>query len=252
MIIIRILVVFFSIIWFLITLRMDPPKKQKVFVGVVSGLLVFFFVGIPIIRALTAEKIEPIVPQQEFADTVGIPQFYKSLSIWVGMRPLVYNNVDFSSPRLLQPFKNLDEAINYPIIIQIDDSGQLLVSCFIRSLNGRVSGEIIDNEFVDNPGDYFDRNYSKSTVEVVGQDGIPVLQISFDTDDVMEIFGVFYFEKEGKNMLAFLGDGAHIVGEYKVAQERVKELSVTRIFEYPSKEKFGVLNPNRPIRTKEM
>ncbi|MGC9314085.1 MAG: hypothetical protein ACP5G4_00490 [bacterium] len=249
MTIIKIAIAIFSILWFLITLRLDAPKKQKIFVGISMGLLVFFFLIFPIIKALTAEEEPTIIPTFEYADTAGIPQFYKSLSIWVGMRPLVYENVDFSSPRLLQPFRNLDSAIDYPIIIEIDATGQLLVSCVIRSLDGKISGEIIDNEFVDNPDGYFDRNYSKGTVEVIGKKGIPVLQISFDTKDVMEIYGVFYFLKEGKTMLAFLGDGCHIVGDYRVVQEKVEELSIGRIFEYPSAEKIGVLNPKRPIRS---
>lgn len=251
MAVIKILIAIFSIIWFLVTLRLDAPRKQKIFVGIVMGILVILFLIVPLIKAITKEKEPTIEVTQEFADTSGIPQYYESLSIWVGMRPLVYESVDFSRPRLLQPFQNVDKEIDYPIIIQIDETGQLLVSCVVRSLDGTVSGEIVDNEFTDNPGGYFDRNYSKSTVEVIGRKNIPVLQISFDTENVMEIFGVFYFEKDDKNMVAFLGDGAHIVGEYQVAKDRIEELSVGRIFEYPGDENLGVLNPNRPIRTRE-
>jgi len=252
MTVIKIIIAILSILWFLVTLRLDAPRKQKIFVGIVMSALVLLFLIFPIIKAITAEEEPVVVPTYEYADTAGIPHFYKSLAIWVGMRPLVYENVDFSTPRLLQPFRNLDAAIDYPIIIEIDETGQLLVSCVIRSLDGKVSGEILDNEFVDNPGGYFDRNYSKGTVEVIGKKGIPVLQISFDTQDVMEIYGVFYFQKEGKTMLAFLGDGAHIVGDYRAVQEKVEELSIGRIFEYPSENKIGALNPKRPIRTREL
>ncbi len=251
MAVIKILIAIFSIIWFLVTLRLDSSRKQKVFVGIVMGILVIVFLIVPIIKAFSGEEEQPLPKANIYADTTGIPQYYESLAIWVGMRPLVYNNVDFSRPRLLQPFRNLDEALDYPIIIQIDETGQLLISCVVRSLDGTVSGEIVDNEFTDNPGGYFDRNYSKSTVEVIGGRDIPVLQVSFDTENVMEIYGVFYFIKDGENMLAFIGDGAHIVGDYKVARDRIEELSVGKIFEYPSENQLGALNPNRPIRTRD-
>jgi len=248
---IKILIAIFSIIWFLVTLRMDSTRKQKIFVGIAMSALVIAFLIVPIVKGFSNEEEIALPINNEYADTVRVPQFYESLTIWIGLNPLTYNNVDFSIPRLLQPFRQVDPDISYPIIIQIDEAGQLLVSCVVRGLDGTVSGEILDNEFTDNPGGYFDRNYCKNTVEVIGREKIPVLQVTFDTDDIMELYGVFYFEKDDQNMVAFLGEGLYIVGEYKVAKDKIVEMSVGRMFEYPGDTYPGVLNPNRPVRTRD-
>ena len=82
-----------------------------------------------------------------------------------------------------------------PLSIRKGASG-LLVSAIIRSIEGDIVGRLQDNKWVSNPSDYFRINYDTSTLEVIGEYDVPLLQIEYLDGSTVTICGVFCVEED--------------------------------------------------------
>ena len=81
-------------------------------------------------------------------------------------------------------------GMNYPLVVRLTKEG-LLISVEVRSLDKRIVAKLRENEWVINHNNYFQRNYDKSAIEVIDQDGIPVLQVELINPNSLRLGGVF-------------------------------------------------------------
>jgi len=239
-VIVEFILVVISVIAIAVEFRLKRPKTEKIIVCVISGILVAVFGIYPLLEPEEGEvEIEETSVVHHEILQKGIPRTYKELTFRMGSDMLDYYDVDLSYPRLLQPFKNRE--YDYPIEIWVDETGQLLISLIVRSIDGKIAGELFDNELVENPNNYFDRNYTKYGVEVVDKDLRPVFQIRIDETGLVYIYGVFYVEKDGEYLIVFISGSSYIIGDYKLIREEIESRINIRAFEYPSSTNLGIL-----------
>ena len=60
----------------------------------------------------------------------------------------------------------------------------------------RIIAKIHGNEWVLNPNNYFRRNFDRSSLEVIDEYDIPVLQIEYLDEQRIKIGGIFYLEED--------------------------------------------------------
>jgi hypothetical protein len=80
-----------------------------------------------------------------------------------------------------------------PLSLKVTKQG-LVVSAMVYSLDGKIVAEIIDNNWVINPNNYFRKNFDSHALEVIDQYNIPMLQIDYLAPDEVRIGGLFRAE----------------------------------------------------------
>ena len=140
----------------------------------------------------------------------------------------------FIDGRPIRPFKILC-GLDYPITIVLKNDN-IFITARVSSLDGRTVAELNNNEWSVNPNNYFDRNYNGSTLEVIDEYSIPILQIELVNQNTVRIGGVFY---DG-NRLIIISEHLKIVGG-PMSEEKILEgcRDLKRIFAYPSNQHFG-------------
>ena len=121
-------------------------------------------------------------------------------------------------------------------------NGQLKVSTIIRSPDGKLVAQIIDNEWKINPRNIFDRNYSDDALEVKDHRGDIVLQIRVLPDRV-QLQGNFYDGQGhgfgiGKIKDPNTGE-VHGIWVKSGPENPTLELTIEPMFRYPSEFHLG-------------
>ncbi len=79
---------------------------------------------------------------------------------------------------------------NVPFWILKNRNG-LLINAEVKSMDGKIMAELINNEWRVNPHNYFKLNFDKSGLEIIDDYNIPWLQIDYLTPSSVKIGGVF-------------------------------------------------------------
>jgi hypothetical protein len=79
---------------------------------------------------------------------------------------------------------------NVPFWISKNRDG-LLINAEVKSMDGKIMAELVNNEWRVNPHNYFKLNFDKSGLEIIDDYNIPWLQIDYLTPSSLKIGGVF-------------------------------------------------------------
>lgn len=160
----------------------------------------------------------------------------KGVTIIFGGAEIIFSNPAIWSGEYFCPIKGGLE--DFPIKVKIKND-QLFIALDLRDSSGNVIAKLYDNEWVLNEGYYFQRNYDKSALEVIGNDDIPYLQIELFAHKAIRICGVFH-----------MGDHVMIVTESVAANKPFSSLKQLKDdilsagelkpwFRYPSNKHLG-------------
>jgi hypothetical protein len=137
---------------------------------------------------------------------------------------------------------NLRQVINigydYPISINIDDS-KLYVSVDILNEKNESIATIERNQWTinNNPIIARDRNYNEFAFEVIDAQLIPRVQVILMPNNWIYIGGYYHM---GNNTILLVPDG--FIGN--PSEEQLSTSSQEKIFQYPSDENHGRMNPD--------
>lgn len=123
------------------------------------------------------------------------------------------------------------------------ESGQLKVSTLIRSQDGSLIAELVNNEWKVNPHKSFDRNYTTDALEVKDEHGDIVLQVRL-VGDRIQFQGKFYDSSGGGVAFGKMrGPDEGIGGAIEITGPNHPRLllSIEPIFKYPSDLHLGEL-----------
>lgn len=122
------------------------------------------------------------------------------------------------------------------------ENGQVKVSTLIRSQDGSVIAELVNNEWKVNPRKSFDRNYSRDALEGKDERGDIVLQVIL-VEDRIQFQGKFYDSSGGGVAFGKMRGPEGIGGAIEITgpnHPRLR-LSIEPIFKYPSDLHLGEL-----------
>ena len=119
--------------------------------------------------------------------------------------------------------------------------GGIRVSATIRTLDGSIAAELIDNEWKLNPGHYFQRNFDENALEILDNDGNVMLQLEMLTDRV-RIQGIFVDQSgNGVALVGSPGGGSLL---QKLSPPIDYEIQpIRRLFRYPAEAHHGKRDP---------
>ena len=222
-------------------LRSKREKREKVLAAIGGALFLVFLGIIPLVQALTSGKGDQTEIVIQEIKKEPLPQYYDKVTVIVGPEYMDYSDIDLSEYATLEPFLE-KYGFSNPIYLMVDTTGQLLITASVHSMDGFETAEIEDNELVVNPKEHFDRNFTKNAFEVIDREGIPVLQVKLNEDGYLELYGFFHYQKDNKNKIIFLREGAFLVGNYVDVRNKLKGKPPESFFKYPSKKYPGVIN----------
>jgi hypothetical protein len=107
---------------------------------------------------------------------------------------------------------------------------KLYADALILSPDSAIIVRMTANEFQLNPGNYFDKNFNDSTLEVEDRWGNVVLQLQYKTDSIV-VYGLFKARNRFNELVYPEGDGAAI--EYRPPGHPFQG-KINPIFAYPS------------------
>lgn len=155
------------------------------YLGIIAIIIAFL---IPIIKSYQ----DYIIAEELAIDGTIYPENHqdtKTVTIYYGGNTFSFSrNNSLENKDFYIPMK-LDES-DKDFIFRISEKG-FFVSTIIRSFDMEIIAEIENNEWKLNPNNYFRRNYDESSLEVIDNYGIPVLQIENFNNEKIRINGVF-------------------------------------------------------------
>ena len=166
-----------------------------------------------------------------------IPNYSENITILAGISDIQFDRGYFDGGKEIDPFQSFNNG-DFSLKIKLKDK-RILVSSKIRSLDGKITAEIVDNKWEINPNNYFKRNYDKSGFEVIDPFGIPVFQIDLINKNVLRLGGIFVCDsgfvilKSNSSPLTFHG-GKPDFEKLKKEGEEIKKL-----FKYPASKHHG-------------
>ena len=189
-------------------------------------------VGSAILIPIGINKISK--PKPMLQGTIGTFEIDENKAFTVNFGSNILTNYQSLKGGLdLNKFINV-EGFEYPITIS-SVSGQLKITAWINDEKGNMIAHIVDNNWEINPDNYFDRNFSNCSVEVVNKDLVPVLQVEVKNGNYVYIGGLFYYP--GGKILA-TPKGLFM----NPSEEMINEATST-LFLYPSDKYLGRLVP---------
>jgi hypothetical protein len=116
--------------------------------------------------------------------------------------------------------------------------GQIKVSMLVRDESGKLVARLVGNNWeVAPPPKTWDKNYSKDTLEIIGESGHVVLQVRCLPDRI-QLNGTFYDEL-GNGLSITPGKNEYV--EIKILDSSSLPAKIDPIFKYPSDKFFGQL-----------
>ena len=110
------------------------------------------------------------------------------------------------------------------------------ISTIIRDKEGKILVKLDRNEWQVNPNKIYDKNFDKTAVEVINEEGEVILQAFFDGEGV-QFAGIFYQEDGWRIALGPSEDGNGVI-EKRPPGEKI-QASFKPIFRYRSEEHPG-------------
>lgn len=231
---------------------MDQIYIWKLIQFIVPALLVFIGVVVAFVANNKITKIEAelkAMEEKKVAMTGSISpakknskNLPKNIILLIGTNKLLIDRDLLLRGDSINPIL-LALAYDFPLFIKLSKDGNLLVSCTVRDLDGKIVANMINNEWEINPNNFFKRNYDENGLEVIDQDGITKLQIDFIDDSILKIGGVIIDSHE----VHFISDETVISTDLRLIKkdEIIKGSdSNPNMFIYPSDKNFGKRNKN--------
>jgi len=119
--------------------------------------------------------------------------------------------------------------------------GHFYVDTTLYAGEGYPAVQIVRNEIAMKLA-YLDRNFTDKAVEVVDRNGVPLLQMIFETDRQVEINGIF-LSSDGKSAIIITPTGSSKVDIDPTGQKKVI-VPLKPLFKYPSWKYPGVYADN--------
>lgn len=134
-----------------------------------------------------------------------------------------------------------------PIKVKVVNK-EVFVSMKITSADGKIMGEIVNNEWELNTNNYFRRNFDSTGFEVIDQEGIIKVSIDIRRGAVIYVHGVMYWNDAYVVMPSVRHQGKLPLEEstrrIKADKKEIAKISKTipNLFKYPADKYFGVRN----------
>lgn len=155
----------------------------------------------------------------------------KYVWIKVGSNQIRYQTEFLIDGKRFDPSVMLNLRGEYPIEFWLDETG-IKIDATINSIDGKIVAQIKNNEWLINPNNYFDRNYDKFGFEVIGEYGLPIIQIDATGNNEIYIGGIYYLEND---LVIINKDGVYRLGDTGSIKEVLNYAKgMERIFKYPS------------------
>lgn len=159
------------------------------------------------------------------------------ITIYTGIAEHIFDRSFFIEGKEIDPFKMYNNG-NFAISIKILKN-KIYVSAKVRSLDGKITAEIENNEWELNPNNYFKRNFDKSGLEIIDEFGIPIFQIDLIDNNSIRLGGIFINEitsiiiKSNTSPLTAYG------GIPDIENLKKEGLEIQKMFKYPSNKYIG-------------
>lgn len=126
-------------------------------------------------------------------------------------------------------------GIDFPLKITFKDTP--LISGTFKSWDSKVIAILENNEWKINPNNYFERNYNNSSLEIIDEYNIPILQVEYINEQVILLKGVFFQDED----LIIVNDSSSILNNGNITFDMILKQgkTINKMFKYPSSTHFG-------------
>lgn len=195
---------------------------------VVSGFLVNFYDKKIKENEKKKSSLEGSVTPPKVNDLTG---YFKVL---LGGASISYSMEYIKHNKELNPLKKA-HGVDFPLRITFEETP--LISGTFKSFDSKVVAILEKNEWKINPNNYFDRNYDNSSLEIIDEYNIPILQVEYINEQTILIKGVFYQDED----LIIVNDSSSIINNGKITFDMILKQgkTINRMFRYPSSTHFG-------------
>jgi len=199
-------------------------------VGLFAGLAIYYFSDLKEKRkdkeTALSGRIDPNPKVESYKYPTDIPAFdYEPALVFIGNNKFTYPKDMLK--RDFYPFSFLilnGQTLEIPLSLKIVD-GKLLVSASVFDETGKFVCKIVDNEWIVNQNNYFERNYDDNGVEVIDQKGNVVLSADLIQPYTLELNGIFRSSTKEQIVFASKKNGMNIYLLDKVSAMNRREIT---------------------------